>query len=156
MKETILILLTCIFGSLAITTTTVFLKNHWDKRKERLEKNKKEEAWLDYCEELDHWFWENRRAFRRSSLNRRQEKILFALAEHSSNHSARLKLWQILMLWDWDGTDIDRLRFYVDLEILTDRELLGRSGGCDHIAKDYQSWFLTNIGRDYLLNHGFI
>ncbi len=135
--------------------------------KERFEEQRAEEErarcrieWIAYCKELDDWFKANARCFERSGLNRKQLKILYALAEHTEC-SDRLEFWQILMLWGCDSeTGIERLRFDADFEKLdwrrTEEALVYESGGCESLDELNRTWFLTTAGRDFLLQHKII
>ena len=124
-------------------------------RRKASDKAKSEADWRTHCERLDGWFKVNQQAFSSCPLNIRQQKILYAIAEHGDFHD-RLKLWQLMILWGWDGTSIDRLRFDVDFEQLQRERLIAESGGGGHLSKEERAWFLTVEGRDYLMKHHFI
>lgn len=102
-----------------------------------------------YCTEMDDWFEANKHIFKECPLNLKQQKVLYALAQCCSEHT-HLRLWKILMLWGWDGTAIDRLRFDVDLEELS-RTLIRSDGGSEG-----RYFSLTESGRNFLLHHRFI
>ncbi|MEK7641550.1 MAG: hypothetical protein AAB365_00985 [Patescibacteria group bacterium] len=113
------------------------------------------EAWLAHCVALDEWYEANKRRFTRSDLNSKQIKILYAFAE-VLDYSSRLELWQLLMIWDWDETGPDRLRFDVDFEKMRSRGLLIQSGGCTSLPQMRRKWILSQKGRNLLLKHKII
>ncbi len=126
-----------------------------DKRLEEKAKVEKEKVWLAYCERLHVWFKANEHCFLPSELNQKQQKILYALAQHLE-FSQRVKFWQVLMLWSWDGTCVDRLRFDVDFEKIEEEGFFSGTGHNRSLPEENRDWYLTKKGRDFLLKHQLI
>ncbi len=123
----------------------------WTRQRNEAKKRERD-AWDEYCIQLEEWFRCRRDSSFDSSnnlLQERKRKILYALAQHE--HSGRLQFWQLLRVWECDETGIERSRFDKAFQELWMEGFVKGNGANAYVADEARRFFLTDKGRDHLM-----